>query len=316
MKRPILCSVVLFALLGVCAGGSLAAPIGILTMAEGEVSVVREAQRFAASEGLRVRDDDIVRTGAETRLARIELADGTTLDLGPATELMLQPRAAGRLGERAATLYLMRGWLKVSTGRDGATGLGSPMVDLEHVAGTAVMRVSPEAALVFVESGQARVAESDRDTATALGDGDAYVRRSREAATLARRPPADLLQGLPRGFADSLPRRAARFQAVPVEPGPSQPVDFAEVASWIDGEPALRSLAVQRFASRATDRAFRTALLAGLRSHPEWDRTLFPEKYRPKPVVVVQRVEPQAVSLQGVMAWPMTAAAAPKETTR
>ena len=39
-----------------------------------------------------------------------------------------------------------------------------------------------------------------------------------ETATLARRPPAELLQGLPRAFADSLPRRATRFQARPAEP--------------------------------------------------------------------------------------------------
>lgn len=316
MKRPVLASVVLFALLGVCPDSGRAAPIGIVTIAEGELSVVREAQRFAAGEGLRVRDDDIVRTGADTRLARIELADGTALDLGPATELMLQPRAGGRFGERAATLYLARGWLKVTTAKDGAAGLASPMADLEQLAGTAVMRVSPEAALVFVESGQARVAEAGREAVTALADGDAFVRRAREAALHARRPPADLLQGLPRGFADSLPRRAARFQAAPAEPGPSQPVSYAEVAPWIDGEPALRALAVPRFAPRAGDRSFRAALLAGLRSHPEWDRTLFPEKYRPKPVVVVQRAEPQAVSLHGVMAWPTASAPAPLETMR
>ena len=53
----------------------------------------------------------------------------------------------------------------------------------------------------------------------ALKDGDAFVRRGGAAATLARRPPADLLAGLPRAFVDSLPRRAARFQDRPVEPG-------------------------------------------------------------------------------------------------
>jgi hypothetical protein len=31
------------------------------------------------------------------------------------------------------------------------------------------------------------------------------------------------------------------------------------------------------------DVAFRSALVANLRSHPEWDPILFPEKYKPKP---------------------------------
>lgn len=316
MKPAALACVALCLLLGVSPARSLAAPIGIVTIAEGELSVVRGSQHFAATEGLRLHDDDIVRTGAETRLARIEFGDGTALDLGPSTELLLQPRAAGRLGERATTLYLARGWLKASTGPGGAAGLASPLADLPQLQGTAVMRVTPKAALVFVESGRAQVAGNGSDAPIALADGDAFVHRASEAASRVRRPPADLLQGLPRAFADSLPRRAARFQGAPVEPGPARSVAYAEVAAWIDGEPALRSLAVQRFAARARDRAFRAALLAGLRSHPEWDRTLFPEKYRPAPVVVVQRAPPQAVSLQGVMAWPATPALDETETTR
>lgn len=314
MKRLTFPRAGLLALLGALPAWCAAASIGIVTIAEGEASVVREAQRFAVAEGLRVRDEDIVRTGPDARLVRLELADGSALDLGPDTELMLQPRAAGRFGERAATLYLMRGWLKVASGAGALTGIASAAADLHTLAGTAVLRVAPEAVLVFVESGQARVSEPDAATPEmALAEGDAFVRRGRTAPTSARRPPADLLQGLPRAFADSLPRRTARWQARPVEPGAGTPVSYAEVARWIDGEPALRALAVPRFATRAGDRAFRAALVAGVRSHPEWSRTLFPERYRPKPTVVVQRTEPQPLRFDGVMNWPL---AAVTETTR
>ena len=154
-----------------------------------------------------------------------------------------------------------------------------------------------------------------------MRDGDALVKRSNESASLARRPPADLLQGMPRGFADSLPRRAARFQANPVEPGAATPVAYAEVSRWLNGEAPLRALAVPRFAPRIADRGFRASLVAELRVHPEWDRVLFPEKYRPKPLVVVRRVAPAAsaaaasapepapvtASLQMPMSWPSAA---------
>ncbi len=315
MKRLFSPRAGLIALLGVLPAWCAAASIGTVTITEGEGQLVRQAQRFAAVEGLRVQDDDILRTAGQTRLLRLELLDGTALDLGPDTELMLQPRAAGRLGERAATLYLMRGWLKVSTARDTVAGIASPTADLRQLTGTAVLRVAPDASMVFVESGQASVAEPQAAQDLALADGDAFVRRGRDAATLARRPPAELLQGLPRAFADSLPRRAARFQARPAEPGAGEPVSYAEVAHWIDGEPALRALAVPRFAPRSSDRSFRAALVAGLRSHPEWDRTLFPEKSRPKPVVVVQRTEAKPVSFDGVMTWPVDHAAARAATT-
>ena len=145
MKRLTFPRAGLLALLGALPAWCAAASIGIVTIAEGEASVVREAQRFTVAEGLRVRDEDIVRTGPDARLLRLELADGSTLDLGPDTELMLQPRAAGRFGERAATLYLMRGWLKVASGAGALTGIASAAADVHTLAGTAVLRVAPEA---------------------------------------------------------------------------------------------------------------------------------------------------------------------------
>jgi len=313
------------ALVGLLPAWCAAASIGIVTIVDGDVAVLRDTQRFAAAEGLRVRNDDILRTGPDAKLARIELADGTTLDLGPDTEVMLQPRAGGAFGERAATLYLARGWLKIGTAAEpGVAGVASTTIDLQHLSGTVVLRAAAGATLLFVEAGQAQVADvQDGRPAKpqSLKDGDTLVKRSNEATRLARRPPADLLQGMPRAFADSLPRRAARFQANPVEPGAATPVAYAEVSRWLNGEPPLRALAVPRFTPRVSDRSFRASLVAELRAHPEWDRVLFPEKYRPKPVVVANRPAPAAaaaaasapepapvtVSLQGLMSWPSAA---------
>lgn len=318
------------ALIGLLPAWCAAASIGIVTIVDGELAVVRDTQRFAGAEGVRLRSDDILRTGSDARLARVELTDGTTLDLGPDTELMLQPRTGGAFGERAAALYLARGWLKIgTTGDPGVAGVASAALDLQRLSGTAVLRAAPGATLLFVETGTAQVAEVQDGRATraqTLRDGDAFVKRATEAAAAARRPPADLLQGLPRGFVDSLPRRASRFQASPVEPGEAVPVAYAEVSRWLNGEAPLRAMAVPRFTPRIADRGFRTPLVAELRAHPEWDRVLFPEKYKPKPVAVAaKRAAPAAsanatataapapdpapvtVSLQGLMSWPSAA---------
>lgn len=317
-------------LIGLLPAWCAAASIGIVTIVDGDLAVLRDTQRFAGAEGVRLRSDDILRTGADARLARVELADGTTLDLGPDTELMLQPRTGGAFGERAATLYLARGWLKIGAASEpSVAGVASAALDLQRLSGTAVLRAMPGATLLFVESGSAQVAEVQDGRAAhaqSLRDGDAFVKRANEAAAAARRPPADLLQGLPRGFADSLPRRVARFQANPVEPGAATPVAYAEVSRWLNGEAPLRAMAVPRFTPRISDRGFRAPLVAELRAHPEWDRVLFPEKYRPKPVVVAaKRPAPAAsanaaataasaperapvtASLQGLMSWPSAA---------
>lgn len=268
-----------------------AAPVALVTIVDGgELTLLRGTQRLAAGEGVRVQADDIVRSGEATRLARLELADGTLLDLGPSTELLLQPQALA--GPRAGLLYLLRGWLKV--GAADAAGIATPQGDVARVAGSAVLRVGPRALLVFAESGRVELA---RDS---LREGDAWVRREGGTGRVEKRPPADLLEGLPRGFADALPRRSARFESLNVPPGPAADVGYAEVAAWLNGEPALRAAFVPRFAARARDPAFRAGLVAELRAHSEWDRTLFPHKYRPRPAVanvaavVARRAEPAA----------------------
>lgn len=322
------------ALLAALLPGVVAATtIGLVTIVDGEVAVLRDAQRFAAAEGLRLRADDIVRTGSQTKLVRLELGDGTTLDLGPATELMLRPTA--RLGGRASLLYLARGWVKVGTGAgsvagagEGAGSIAAPQLDVPRVAGTAVLHVAPQAALVFAETGTV-----DLDDRVRLRDGDAWVRRAGAAGSQLKRPPADLLQALPRAFVDSLPRRSARFEGRNVDPGPAEDVRYAEVAHWLNAEAPLRAAFVPRFAARARDREFRAGLVAELRAHPEWDRTLFPEKYRPKPVLAARRpapaasspatepetVLPVAVNLQAPTTWPgaqRTADTTPTAETR
>jgi FecR protein len=266
-----------------------AAPIGMFTIVEGEVIVMRDTQRFAGAEGVRLRADDIVRTGSETRLARVELGDGTVLDIGPGSELLLQPRAFSAQSGRAATLYLARGWIKLASPAQASqtpASLTAPQLDLVQVSGTAVARVSPQGSLVFAETGRTELTERLDGKAGAnhnLKDGDSFVQRGTGAGSLQRRPPADMLQGLPRSFLDSLPRRAQRFQGAPVEPAASSDVTYADVAAWINAEAALRPSFVQRFATLAREKNFRAGLVAELRAHPEWDRTLFPEKYRPKP---------------------------------
>lgn len=263
------------------------APIGVFTIVEGDVTVVREAREFTAVEGMPLRGEDIVRSRDAARLARIELQDGTLLDLGPATELLLQPHPLVAPGAANASLYLLRGWLKVTatpTKESVGVALASPQIALARLSGNAVLHASPQASLAFIEVGRANALERSVGRPTAaheLNDGDAFVVRSGVPGTSARRPPADLMAGLPRAFADTLPRRAAQWRGRSVaEPAPLGDPGYAELAPWLHAEPALRVSFVKRFSPLARDRRFRTSLLAELPAHPEWSRVLFPEKYR------------------------------------
>ncbi len=272
--------------------------LGVVTIAEGELMVLRDTREFTAAEGVRLRTDDIVRSREGTRLARIELDNGTVIDIGPATELLLQPRAFGSSAERGVSLYLLRGWLKLASAAGQAapaTVLAMPQLGVARLAGSVVVHVTPQASLVFVETGKADVSERADGQSTAahsLKDGDAFAARAGQAGAVLRRPPADLIDGLPRAFADSLPRRAARWQNRVTEAGAGNEPAYASVAPWINAEALLRPAFVQRFAPLARDKRFRAGLVAELRAHPEWTRTLFPEKFKPKPVVTAATRRP------------------------
>ena len=54
------------------------------------------------------------------------------------------------------------------------------------------------------------------------------------------------------------------------------------MAAWLSAEPALRSHFAMRWRALARQPDFRAGLVANMRSHPEWDRIVFPEKYLPK----------------------------------
>jgi hypothetical protein len=294
MSQPSMFAALLIAFMALHAqDASAGVGMGVFTIVEGDLAVLRETRQFPAAEGMRLRAEDIVRSGTGGRLARLELDDGTLLDLGPDTELQLQPRGLG--GERAATVYLLRGWLKVTTPPAGTT-LASPRMDVRKIAGSAVLRITPQATLMFVESGRAELNEraDGRQATHALREGDAFALRAGAAGAVLRRPPADLVDGLPRGFVDPLPRRAAAWRDRSVEPGAGAAVDYAVAAPWLHAESALRPAFVQRFTPMTRDRRFRASLVAELRIHPEWDRVLFPEKYRPKPPPVVVPLLPPA----------------------
>ena len=279
---------------------ALAAPLGLVTIVEGEASVLRDTLRFNAEEGMRLRADDILRTAATARFVRIELDGGQTLDLGPATQLLLQPAASG--AGRTIDFYLAQGWVKFGSGAKAPTKpttLAAPRLDATRIAGTVVLHADKDGDWLFVESGAADAVQHREGTGAAtqaLKEGDAFVLRGGELGSVSRRLGAEALAQMPKMFTDTLPLRAARYAGKAVEPARSQDLDYRDVAAFVNGEAAVRTGFVARLTPLAEkEPRFRSALLADIKLHPEWQRVLNPPPPppRPKPVVVLAR---QAVS--------------------
>ena len=273
--------------------GSRAEPaIGIVTIVEGEIFATRDSTRFALAEGVRVVADDIVETAPQAKLARIEFSDGLILDIGPGTRVLMTPRFPGeRGGKRAAKLYVLQGWAKITVPKSlAAASFASEAFDLTGIARDVVLNVEPMSSAVFAESGELTLVERSKGKAGAavkLKSGEFLTRAGDAKSVLTQRPAADFIQRVPRAFLDTLPARAALFATREVPPKRLAPIAYAEVQAWVDAEAGLRPLFVTRWKALAQAPDFRKGLVAGLRAHPEWDRTLFPEKYLPKPAASV-----------------------------
>jgi len=281
----------LIAVLGLALAGPLvplaacaAGPAALVTIVEGDAVVLRDTLRFAAAEGQALRADDIVSTGSGARLLRIELEDGRTIDLGPATQLMLLPRALARDG--APTAYLLQGWAKLTMPAKASAPapaaapatLATPRLDAARVGGTLIASVAADRLWLFAETGSAELQRrrDGKGVMQPLKDGDSYLLPAQGPGSLSRTPPAELRGQVPRAFIDTLPRRSARFAGRTVEPNKVSDVTYAEIAPWVNGEAALRGAFVQRLTPRAKDSSFRSALVAEMKLHPEWQPVLFP----------------------------------------
>ncbi len=282
-------ALLLLCLAGVLARGANAAPIA--TIVEGESSIVRDASRVALAEGMRLANDDLIDTTAQTKLLRIEFDDGLMLLVAPESRLWIAPKfSADKAAPRAARLYLLNGTVKLTTKAEGAS-VATPVFDLKSSGRDTVVSIIGSGGAVFAESGDVQIVERTKakNGATTAGaaltvrSGEYYARPGADKGKAGPRPDPEFIKRLPRAFLDPLPSRAALFAAREVPGKPLGAIDYALVQPWIDAEAALRPAFLARWRPLASQAEFRKGLVTGLRGHPEWDRTLFPEKYLPKP---------------------------------
>src|SRR5206468_4957389 len=125
--------------------------------------------------------------------------------------LVLAYPGPGAKAPGAGELFLLRGWMKVSTSQQPARVVGrysSPLVELSTADATAVVQVSGAEAAVFMESGEARAAPISSygkvsDAVRVKGSQFVSCKQDQRCAVAARPSPA-FLAALPRNFMDTL----------------------------------------------------------------------------------------------------------------
>lgn len=264
------------ALLATCGLAAAAPRVALVTALDGDAVVLRDDTRLSAAEGVALQAGDILVTGAQTRLLRIETTGGLSIAFGAQTEALLSPGLAGDAAP--ATVYLLAGWAKLGAPKAVAATLVGPRLQATTTGGTAVFWLRPGADRVFAETGPLALQARPGGSAIApLAAGEMVTLTASGAKPeTSSRPAPAFVQAMPRAFMDSIPSRAAFFQGKEVAPKELGPLAYADAQPWIDAEPALRRAFVKRWRGLAHDADFRRGLVAGLKTHPEWEPVLYP----------------------------------------
>jgi len=260
---------------------------GTMTILDGDAIVYRGSGRVTAVEGVTLARGDIVETGDKS-FAQVELAERMVAQMGPATRLQISAPVGTRKPD--TTLYALEGWLKLdgskaTPGADAAPELRTPLADVAVGTAVAVIKLTRTDMSLFVERGEMHLSERSAGVAAApmaLKAGNFYVRKLGTRGMVGKAATPAFVAEVPRPFKDSLPSRLERFRGQQAQPHEAADFVYADVERWLKAEPGVRRPLMQRWRGKAREGAFRSALIANLAAHPEWDPILFPEKYKPK----------------------------------
>lgn len=253
-----------------------------VTFLHGQMKLLRGTQVLLAEPGVPLAESDMLETGPKT-YAMVEFADGTRLALGDETRLMLRRMAGGKAGARE--FAMLSGWIKIqapATAAEDFRLLGARL----SIQGRNASVIVRDDAMLFVEHGTVAVsianAKGRLGAPQRLNSGRFGLLDEGRSLALSERPAAAFVAAMPRPFRDALPMLLERFKAREVEPKVVGEVAYEDVAHWLQGPQPWRSGFVTRFRPRLGDKVFRRQLADNVARHTEWDRVLFPEKYRPR----------------------------------
>jgi hypothetical protein len=254
---------------------AVAQELGAMTLVEGPLRLIRGTTVLQGTDGVRLRQGDIIES-SDGGFAQLEFTDGTIMALGSSTRVLLLSHTSGRDDHgNAKALLLLSGWLKSQTGSTSqAYRYDSPLLAATIQDGSLVLHATAELTEIFVESGSARIGEVStegkwRNPQIAKG-GQFYSRLAGKNIAVSPRPSSTFIETMPRPFRDTFPSRMPRFANKQPQPKRDHEVTYSEIQPWLTARQAWRSGFVRRFQPRLQDPAFRKALEAHLRDHPEW----------------------------------------------
>lgn len=251
-----------------------------ITILDGQATLIHAATRLLAKEGAAIEAEDIVETSSSSALMRLEFDGGGTLDLGPASRVMIRPQLAS--AGNGVLVYVLEGWAKLTLDKPGEQGpvlLACAPLDVTGLARELVVHVKGMEAELFAESAPVQTLvmnKAGKPEPTKVDKGAFLARRADGSVSVTPRPVPAFIQAVPRAFMDTLPSRLALFKGKDIKLDAGGKLSYDETQAWLNAEPRLRTRFLARWKPLAQDEPFRRALVAQMALHPEWHKVLFP----------------------------------------
>jgi hypothetical protein len=256
-----------------------AAPLGTVTIADGRAHLARGTTVYSVTEGLSIEEADLLDL-EEGALVQVELADGTALSFTAKAQALLP--AAGAGGKRS-DLFLAGGWVKFGLAAAGpVSAVATPHLRLVSQPAVYVMGVAPETSQVFVEAGElVPVFAVPKAGQPVVVKANEYLGvKADSSVTQAARAPQPFVAAMPRLYMDKLPPRLARLKARGVTPKIEREAGFADLDAWVKRYPLARPWFIELFRPKLVEADFVAALEPAIKSYPEYEAALRPEKGR------------------------------------
>lgn len=284
------------------------AELGVVTIAEGKVSLTRGTSVFSAQPGVRIEAGDMVAAGDRSYL-QIEGEARPIIAIASQTRMLFP----GDPKEEAIVL-LDQGWLKMTLAKSSKpVTIDAGGRSYSPTPGAAVVLSAADPVEAFVESGTLTVRmHGATGTEMRASAGQYAVARGSEPLRTSDRPTQAFLAALPTQFRDRSPELLAHFRDKRVAPKYEREVSFAEVDQWLNADPASRRELLRRFRPRLKNAEFRRDAEARIKDYPEWDRILHPAKYKRKPTATASAEKSAPTGAAPVPAAPEEAAQGPR----
>lgn len=279
--RPVHAGVAL--LLALWAACAPAAERALYTLVDGDVRVLRKTTWYRLEAGARIESGDVLDVSERAQL-QLEPSTGAVISvIGPAFGYIEETRSDAK-APPAPQITLVRGWLKAANGAKAPpVRVNLPSSALQIEKGIVVVHCDAMHTEFFVESGRATLltaAGRGKEQAREAGEGEFWHKTGDRAFATDEHLSQAFVASMPRTLRDALPTLAGRFEGASPTLAAGRDVTYAEAEPLLAG--ASRRAFARRLAPRLSDPAFRTAAAAARPGVPEWDRTLHPERYRPR----------------------------------